>query len=100
MVEEIAFIQIKPGQELEFEKAVAKAKTEVFSQAKGLISVSLARGEERPDMYALRLTWETLEDHVVTFVNSAGFDTWRELVGDMFASAPTLEHWHPVQLDG
>jgi|694.fasta_scaffold105831_2 heme-degrading monooxygenase HmoA len=98
MVEEIAFIQIQPGKEAAFEEAVAKAKKEIFGAAPGLISVSLGKGEERPDVYALRLTWENIEDHTVTFVNSDGFEQWRNLVGSMFASAPTLEHWHPVDL--
>lgn len=98
MVEEIVFIQTVPGREAAFEDAVAQAKRDIFSNAAGLISVSLGKGEERPDAYVLRLTWENLEDHTVTFVNSEGFEQWRDLVGSMFASAPTLEHWYPVDL--
>jgi hypothetical protein len=36
--------------------------------------------------------WETLDDHIVGFRNSADYQRWRELVGGLFAAPPSVDH--------
>lgn len=93
MITEIAEIQVKLGSEAEFEAGVAAAAP-LFKRAKGCISMGLRRMEEQKDRYQLVVEWETLEDHTVTFRNSADFQEWRVLVGSFFASPPVVSHWH------
>ncbi len=98
MVEEIAFIEVQEGQQEAFEAAVGKASKEIFPRSKGFMSLSLGRGIERPNTYALKINWETVEDHTVGFVQSELFDEWSVLVTDILAGAPVVEHWRPVDL--
>jgi heme-degrading monooxygenase HmoA len=95
MITEIAQIDVKPGQEAEFEAAVKKA-TPVFKRTKGCQGMELRRSIEKPSRYRLLVNWETLEDHTVGFRNSPEFQEWRGLVGQYFASPPEVEHVQQV----
>jgi quinol monooxygenase YgiN len=93
MVLEIVEIDVKPGQEKDFEAAVAEA-AEHFKKAEGCRSLELLRVVERPSSYRLVVGWGTIDDHMVTFRNSSGFQEWRKLAGPYFAFAtpPRVEH--------
>ncbi|MCM1943569.1 antibiotic biosynthesis monooxygenase [Streptomyces sp. G3] len=95
MITEIARIEIHPGQEREFETAVAKALPH-FLAADGCDGVDLHRSVEHPSRYRLMVRWETVEHHTVTFRNSEGFAKWRALAGPHFAAPPQVEHVHSV----
>jgi heme-degrading monooxygenase HmoA len=88
---EIAQVDVKPGQEAEFEAGVAKAAP-IFKRAKGCRSLSLQRSMEKPARYRLFIGWDTVENHTVDFRGSADFQEWRKLVGHCFASPPEVEH--------
>ena len=98
MLFEIARIQIKPGMEADFERGVAQALP-LFRRARGCTGLRLLKSVEQPTTYALRVAWETLEDHTVHFRGSADFQEWRRLVGDCFAAPPQVEHVR-VALEG
>lgn len=91
MIFEIATIEVKEGLEKDFESGVAKASP-VFRRAQGCRSFKLERSIEVPSRYRLVVGWDTLEDHVVNFRNSADFQEWRSLVGHTFTAPPSVEH--------
>ena len=91
MVLEIAQIDIKSGQEAEFEAGVAKAAP-YFKRAKGCTSLSLQRSVEKPSRYRLFIAWDTVENHTVDFRSSADFQEWRKLVAHTFDGTPEVEH--------
>lgn len=91
MIFEIATIDVKDGQESDFEAGVAKA-IPIFRRAHGYHSIRLERSIEAPSRYRLVVQWETVEDHMVRFRNSEDFQTWRSLVGHLFAAPPAVEH--------
>jgi quinol monooxygenase YgiN len=95
MILEIAQIDIKPGSEAEFEAAVQQA-VPLFKRAKGCRAMTLARSAEKPSRYRLFVQWETLENHIVDFRESADFQEWRKLVGPTFATPPDVEHVREV----
>jgi quinol monooxygenase YgiN len=95
MITEIAQIEVRPGSEEEFEKAVAEALP-IFLAADGCDGVDLTRSVEEPSRYRLMVRWETVEHHTVTFRESAGFTRWRALAGPYFAAAPQVEHVYSV----
>jgi heme-degrading monooxygenase HmoA len=97
MVTEIAHLVIKPGEELDFEKKVALAKP-YFLSAKGCHGVRLTRGIEQPNQYQLLVEWETVENHMVDFRQSEGFQQWRALASPHFAQAPEVEHVENVAI--
>jgi heme-degrading monooxygenase HmoA len=91
VVFEIAEIEVKVGEELAFEAAVAKAAP-FFKRAKGCVSLQLQRTIERPSVYRLVVGWATVEDHTIHFRESADFQEWRRLGGPHFAIPPQVEH--------
>lgn len=97
MFVEIAHLDIKPGEEAQFEKQVSKA-VPFFVAAKGCHGVSLHRCVEKPNQYQLYVKWETVENHMVDFRESEGFQQWRALVGPHFANPPWVEHTHEIKL--
>jgi quinol monooxygenase YgiN len=97
MVTEIAHLEIKAGEEALFEKKVAQAKP-YFLAAKGCHGVTLHRSIEKPEQYQLFVKWETVENHMVDFRQSNGFEQWRALAGPHFAQAPWVEHIEDIAL--
>ena len=95
MVHEIAQIEVRPGTEEEFERAVDEAVAS-FKSAKGCRSLRLERSVEHPSRYRLVVGWDSVEAHIVDFRESEGFQTWRALVGPFFASPPQVEHVETV----
>lgn len=95
MITEIAQIEIKAGEESDFEAAVGKARP-VFARAKGFHRLELHRSIEKPQRYRLMIQWATLENHTVDFRGSSDFTEWRGLVGSYFASPPEVEHTETV----
>lgn len=91
MIYEIAEIDIAEGMESKFEMAVNEA-SQYFKVAKGYCSLSLTRSIENPLRYRLVVGWETVEDHMVTFRESQGFQEWRRLASPYFAVPPRVEH--------
>ena len=91
MILEIAQIEILPGHNAAFEAAVEKA-VPVFQASKGCRGCSLYRSFEQPDRYRLIVRWESVEAHTEDFRNSDNFRAWRALVGEHFATPPSVEH--------
>lgn len=95
MIFEIATLQINPASHTAFQAAVAEAAP-LFRRAKGCLSMRLERSIEQADTYRLVVGWETLENHMVDFRESADFQAWRGLVGGHFTAPPRVEHSDPV----
>jgi quinol monooxygenase YgiN len=93
MILELADIRIQPGQQAAFDEAIKKGVETVVSKAKGFRGYTVHKGVESPERYVLQITWETLEDHTVSFRESPAFADWRALVGPFFAAPPAVEHF-------
>jgi heme-degrading monooxygenase HmoA len=93
MILEVADIRVKDGTQADFEKAVQTALENIFPRAKGFKGHTFRKSIESGDRYLLLLSWETLEDHTVSFRGSPLFTEWRALVGGFFASPPFVEHF-------
>lgn len=96
MILEIADILILPGQQAEFEAAIADGIKNVISQAQGFIGARVQHGIESPERYLLQIEWATLEDHTVHFRGGPLFPAWRAIVGPFFAQPPKVEHFAAV----
>lgn len=80
-----------------FEAAVAQARPH-FLAAEGCLGLVLHRVVESPDTYRLLVRWRTVEDHMVTFRASDGFQAWRALASPHFAAPPVVTHSAAVDL--
>lgn len=93
MILEVADIRVKEGMQSDFEKAVLVALDTIFPKANGFKGHTFRKSIESGNRYLLLLTWETLEDHTVSFRGSSLFTEWRGLVGGFFAEPPFVEHF-------
>lgn len=96
MVLEIAFIQVAAERRSDFEAAAGRAIQDLFPQSPGFRMGELRSGVERGDTYALMLSWDRIEDHLDTFVNSPLFAEWVERTEGMIVGDPVVEHWESV----
>jgi len=92
VIVETATIAVEPGREEQFVEALEQAKR-VLAQAPGWRDIRVHRGVERPSVFLLAITWETLEDHTEGFRGGELFGQWRALIGPFFAEPPQVEHW-------
>lgn len=92
---EVARITVRPGKEAEFEAAVAAAAP-LFQQSKGARTLVLDRSCENPLEYRLVVGWESVDDHLSGFRDSARFQEWRRLIADSVAALPEVTHYKNV----
>jgi len=89
---EIAMLDVRVGQEAEFERAFVKAAP-IIASMKGYIAHELQRCIERPHRYVLLVRWQTLEDHTVGFRGSQEYQEWRRLLHHFYDRMPAVEHY-------
>lgn len=94
MILECAELEIQPGREEEFERAMVRGHA-ILSQADGCHSAKLVRGVERPSRYLLLLEWTSVEHHVA-FTKTEVFGEFRSLAGPFFSGKPAMEHFRPI----
>jgi len=92
---EVAILDVKTGQEQEFETAFEKAQDIILSMP-GYISHQLKKCIEKPSRYILLVNWQTLEDHTVGFRESAEYQQWRALLHHFYEPFPDVEHYQTV----
>jgi heme-degrading monooxygenase HmoA len=90
---EIAEIHIRPGEHEAFEEAIGRALRTITAKAKGVTDYKLHKGVESPERYVLQISWESVEDHMVTYINSPEREVWRSIVSKFFARPPNMEHF-------
>jgi heme-degrading monooxygenase HmoA len=95
MILEIAMLDVRPGQEEEFEGAFLEASS-IISSMSGYIEHELQRSIEQPSRYVLLVRWETLEDHTVGFRESPEYQQWKALLHHFYDPFPTVEHFRPI----
>jgi len=92
MILEIATLDIKPGQEAEFERDFDIA-SKIISESVGYMEHELQRCIEKPNRYVLLVRWETLSDHTEGFRKSVPYLEWKKLLHHYYDPFPTVEHY-------
>ncbi|MFA7554980.1 MAG: antibiotic biosynthesis monooxygenase [Spongiibacteraceae bacterium] len=95
MILEVAVLDVKKNQEVEFEAAFKKAQG-IISSMDGYISHQLQKCIENKGRYILLVNWRTLEDHTVGFRQSNQYQEWRSLLHHFYDPHPTVEHYESV----
>lgn len=95
MITELAILNVKPGQQAEFEAAFGEAQ-DIISGMDGYVSHQLQRCVENAGRYVLLVNWERLEDHTEGFRGSAEYQEWRELLHHFYDPFPEVEHYSMV----
>ena len=95
MILEVAVLDVKPGQEIEFEQAFAQAQT-IIASMKGYQSHQLQKCLEKNSRYLLLVNWETLEDHTEGFRGSEEYQEWKQLLHHFYEPFPEVGHYARV----
>ncbi|MCB9419443.1 MAG: antibiotic biosynthesis monooxygenase [Ardenticatenaceae bacterium] len=95
MILEVAILDVKPGQQGEFEAAFAQAQA-IISSMDGYISYELQKCLEVNGRYLLLVRWQTLEDHTEGFRSSPEYQEWKALLHHFYDPFPIVEHYRPV----
>jgi len=97
MILESAVLNVKPGQEGDFEAAFAEAK-DIIASMRGFNGLELQRCVENRSRYLLLVRWATLEDHTVGFRGSPEYQRWKALLHHFYDPFPTVEHYEGVHV--
>ncbi|MEL6320036.1 MAG: antibiotic biosynthesis monooxygenase [Cyanobacteria bacterium J06626_14] len=95
MILEVAFLDITPGREQEYEAAFAKASS-IIASMPGYQSHDLKRCIEKQNRYLLLVQWETLEDHTEGFRQSEAYQAWKALLHPFYNPFPVVEHYEDL----
>ena len=95
MIMEVAILNVRPGQERDFEDAFSRAQV-IISGMAGYLSHQLQKCIEEPCRYLLLVNWERLEDHTVGFRESAQYQQWRQLLHHFYDPFPAVQHYQGV----
>jgi heme-degrading monooxygenase HmoA len=95
MILEVAVLQVRAGQENEFEASFVHAQT-IIASMPGYLSHELQRCVERRNEYVLLVRWQTLADHEVGFRQSPQYQEWRRLLHHFYDPFPVVSHYHAV----
>jgi heme-degrading monooxygenase HmoA len=95
MILEVAILDVKAGQEREFETTFKQASG-IISSMPGYLSHQLQRCVEKENRFILLAQWETLEAHTVGFRGSEQYQEWRKLLHHFYDPFPTVEHYEMV----
>ncbi|UFJ43442.1 antibiotic biosynthesis monooxygenase [Brevibacillus humidisoli] len=97
MILEAAMLQVRAGQDQDFEKAFREA-SRIISSMRGYRSHELQRCLEEKGKYLLLVRWETLEDHTLGFRGSPEYQEWKKMLHHFYDPFPTVEHFEQVDL--
>lgn len=95
MILEVAILNVKSGQEKQFEIDFATAG-QFISSIKGYTGHSLRKCLEQTNKYILLVEWENLEDHTIGFRQSAEYLEWKKILHHYYDPFPTVEHYETI----
>jgi heme-degrading monooxygenase HmoA len=92
---ELAILDVRPGQEANFEKDFAIA-SQYISATPGYLGHELQRCLETSNRYVLLVRWTHLEAHTQGFRGSPQYLEWKKLLHKYYDPFPTVEHYQLV----
>jgi len=95
MILEMATLQVKEGEEQNFERDFAIA-SQFIKSISGYVDHSLRKCIEDKNKYLLLVNWENLEDHTVGFRESEAYLEWKRLLHHYYKPFPVVEHYEMV----
>jgi heme-degrading monooxygenase HmoA len=95
MILEVAILNIKSGQEKQFEIDFSFAG-QFISSIKGYRKHSLRKCLEQKNKYILLVDWENLEDHTIGFRQSSEYLEWKNMLHHYYDPFPTVEHYETI----
>jgi len=95
MILEVAIFAVKPDAAAAFEAAYKQASP-LIGRAKGNLGHEMRRCLETKGRYILTVKWNSIEDHLEGFRNSADIQEWRRLLGPYQTGPALVEHYEAL----
>ena len=95
MILEVAVLNVKIGQEEQFEQAFKHAQ-KIIVKMTGYISHEIKKCIEVPNQYMLLVNWDSLKDHTEGFRGSNEYKEWKSLLHHFYDPFPTVEHYEAI----
>ncbi|NOX75239.1 MAG: antibiotic biosynthesis monooxygenase [Gammaproteobacteria bacterium] len=95
MILEVAILDVKKGEEKNFESAFSRAQI-IISSMEGYISHQLKNCIEKPNRYILLVNWETIENHTIGFRESKQYQEWQKLLHHFYDPFPEVHHYTDI----
>jgi len=93
MIYEHARITIHDGKGRDFEDAFNQTGRSALLRADGVRTVTLHRSAETPDVYLLRVQWQSLDHHLKQFPGTPEAQQLERAIAQYFAEVPAVEHF-------
>lgn len=94
MILEAALLNVRAGQEADFEAAMRAARP-LLAATPGFEGIEVRRCIETPNRYLLLVKWARLEDHTEVFRGSDRYQDWKARLHHFYEPFPTVEHFGP-----
>lgn len=95
MIMELAILQVKEGEENNFERDFNIAG-QYISSIEGYKGHTLKKCLEHKNKYVLLVDWETLEAHEVGFRQSGVYQKWKKMLHHYYSPFPEVEHYQTI----
>jgi heme-degrading monooxygenase HmoA len=92
MIIEHALLQVRIGEESEFEAAMAKAKP-LIAASSGFLGIDVRPAVEQPGLYLLLVRWESISHHRDGFRKSDRYQLWRDLLHQFYEPMPKVSYF-------
>jgi len=94
VIYEHVVLEVKPGQEAEYEAALAQALP-IIQAAEGFCSLQMLRHLD-DGRYVLIVGWDSVEAHREGFRNSAPYQEWRALLHHFYVEVPDVQYYRSI----
>lgn len=95
MILEVAILDVKQGEEEDFESAFGRAQI-IISSMEGYISHQLKKCIEKPNRYILLVNWETIENHTIGFRGTMQYQEWKKILHHFYDPFPEVQHYSDI----
>ena len=92
MIIEHALLNVRQGDELAFEAAMAEARP-LIAASPGFISIEVRPALEIAGTYLLLVHWHSVTDHRDGFRKSDRYKQWRDLLHRFYEPMPNVEYF-------
>lgn len=95
MVTEIAILNIRKEESIDFEKSFSSAKN-IIASMDGYIQHEVLKCVEQENKYLLIVRWRKIEDHTEGFRKSEEYNVWKKLLHHYYDPFPVVEHYEQI----
>jgi heme-degrading monooxygenase HmoA len=92
MIIEHALLEVRAGEEVAFEAAMAEAKP-LIAASPGFLGIEVRPATERAGLYLLLVHWESIADHRDGFRTSDRYEKWRGLLHRFYDPMPRVDYF-------